>query len=549
MAINTNSLTPTVYTKTLIGDLVQAPGGSVDAPPTPTLALNPATTLTLPVSAILELQSTTGALLIPRMSTTQRNALDNTTSTICNGMMVYDSTLNDFVFYQSGAWVTLSSASGIQGPASSTLHAVSLWGNTGGTALVDSVVVINPTTGATTGMVSLTLGTALSSTGTLFFDNAVNSNFIGLKSGTAAASVTYILPLSDAATANAPLISDAAGNLSFGTAIALGTASTTTGTVTLLNSTNAHTLVLRAGATTPVSLTFTLPIADGTQANAPLVTNASGVLSFGTTLALGTASTTNGVITLLNSTNANTFTLQPGVTGSNLTFTLPTADAGVANGPLVSNGSGTLSFGTTIGLGKGSTTNGIVTLYNSTNNNTLSIRAGVTSATVTYVLPTADATTANAPLVSDASGNLSFNNLAVLSKTVTMTQADVQGAFASPKVLIAAPGAGQTIVVLSAQVYTNFQTSAFAGGGIAIIQYDTTIHGAGTNALTATIPAAEITAAASQIYGLAGVTASVLTGITNKAICFSNQTNAFTGGTASSTVVVTLQYMVLAATV
>jgi hypothetical protein len=53
-------------------------------------------------SALLELASTTGALLIPRMTTTQKNAL-----TAVNGMLVYDSTLAKFQGYQAGAWTNL----------------------------------------------------------------------------------------------------------------------------------------------------------------------------------------------------------------------------------------------------------------------------------------------------------------------------------------------------------------------------------------------------------------------------------------------------------
>lgn len=133
--------------------------------------------------------------------------------------------------------------------------------------------------------------------------------------------------------------------------------------------------------------------------------------------------------------------------------------------------------------------------------------------------------------------------------SVSLNQAAVQGAYDTPVQLIAAPGANKAIMVLNAAVYTNFQTSAFANGGVAIVQYDSTVHGAGTNALAATIPAAEITAAASQIYALNESTATALTGITNKGIFFSNQTGAFTGGSASSTVVVTLTYQIITATV
>lgn len=483
MAINTNALTPTVYTKSLIGDLVQAPGGSVDSNPTATLARNPANTLTLPVSAILELQSTTGALLVPRMTTAQRNAMDNTTSTVADGMLIYNTTDNEFNFYEGSTWVSITSAAGVAGPATSTDQAIARWDGTQGDILQDSLVIISDT-GDITGVKSLTLGTGSSQTGTIDFLNSTNSNVFALRAGATGSSLTFTLPTADGAAANSPLVTNAAGVLSFGTSISLGNGGATTGTIVLRNSSNANTLTLQAGAS-GANLTFTFPTDDGAHSNAPLVTDGSGVFSFGTSVDLGTSSTTTGTVVLRNSSNTNTFTLQPGATGSNITLTLPTADP---------------------------TING-------------------------------------APLVATTAGVLSFNNQAIITKTVTLSQTDVQGAAASPVSLIGAPGAGETILVVNAAVYTNFQTTAFAGGGTAIIQYGNTIDGAGTNALAATIPSTEITASASQIYALNGNTGNALTGITNEGIFFSNQTDAFTGGSAASTVVITLQYMIIAATV
>ena len=52
-------------------------------------------------SALLDLTSATGALLVSRMTTVQRDAL-----TAINGMIIYNSTTNAFNFYEAGAWVT-----------------------------------------------------------------------------------------------------------------------------------------------------------------------------------------------------------------------------------------------------------------------------------------------------------------------------------------------------------------------------------------------------------------------------------------------------------
>lgn len=49
----------------------------------------------------LDVSSTTGALIVPRMTTAQRDAL-----TAVNGMIIYNTTTNQFNFYENGAWVT-----------------------------------------------------------------------------------------------------------------------------------------------------------------------------------------------------------------------------------------------------------------------------------------------------------------------------------------------------------------------------------------------------------------------------------------------------------
>jgi hypothetical protein len=53
-------------------------------------------------SAALDITSTTGALLVPRMTTTQRNAL-----TATNGMILYNTTDNQMQARVNGAWVAL----------------------------------------------------------------------------------------------------------------------------------------------------------------------------------------------------------------------------------------------------------------------------------------------------------------------------------------------------------------------------------------------------------------------------------------------------------
>lgn len=52
-------------------------------------------------SAPLEVSSTTGGVIMPRMTTTQKNAISSPT----NGEMVYDTTDNKFYGYANGSWV------------------------------------------------------------------------------------------------------------------------------------------------------------------------------------------------------------------------------------------------------------------------------------------------------------------------------------------------------------------------------------------------------------------------------------------------------------
>lgn len=54
------------------------------------------------ISALLDMISTTKALILPRMTTTQRDAL-----TAVNGMLIYNTTTNVLEAYENGAWVNV----------------------------------------------------------------------------------------------------------------------------------------------------------------------------------------------------------------------------------------------------------------------------------------------------------------------------------------------------------------------------------------------------------------------------------------------------------
>jgi hypothetical protein len=61
-------------------------------------------TNTVVSSSILELVSTTRGVLLPRMTTTQINAI----ASPANGLMVYNTTLNKLCIYENTAWRQVS---------------------------------------------------------------------------------------------------------------------------------------------------------------------------------------------------------------------------------------------------------------------------------------------------------------------------------------------------------------------------------------------------------------------------------------------------------
>lgn len=136
----------------------------------------------------------------------------------------------------------------------------------------------------------------------------------------------------------------------------------------------------------------------------------------------------------------------------------------------------------------------------------------------------------------------------VTTVAVTLNTAAITGAYAAPAQLIAAPGAGKVIIVQEATVYTaSTGNTAYATGTAPIIQYDSTVHGAGTNAVGSGLVAGDITAASSQVRCLVG-SVGALTGVTNKGIFFSNATGAYTAGTGTNITFV-LTYQTITATV
>ncbi len=152
------------------------------------------------------------------------------------------------------------------------------------------------------------------------------------------------------------------------------------------------------------------------------------------------------------------------------------------------------------------------------------------------------------PLVSGATGRITLTLTSIESSlTVTLSQMQVQSMFATPQLIIPNPGTGLAAIPTAAQIVTLVGTSAFAGGGAAQLQWGNAVHAGGTLALDATTPAAEITAASSQVYtqyGIVTTTVTPIASVNGLGLYFSNATGAFTGG-AGSTVSVSVNYMII----
>jgi hypothetical protein len=135
----------------------------------------------------------------------------------------------------------------------------------------------------------------------------------------------------------------------------------------------------------------------------------------------------------------------------------------------------------------------------------------------------------------------------LFESSITLTPAQIIAAYATPQVLIPAVP-GQVAIVHAASVYTaSTGNTPFATGTAPIIQYGTTIHGAGTIATGTGLVTGDIEASTSQIRTLLQASSEVLTGVTNTPICFSCAT-AYTAGTGTN-ITFSLVYELLAASV
>lgn len=154
----------------------------------------------------------------------------------------------------------------------------------------------------------------------------------------------------------------------------------------------------------------------------------------------------------------------------------------------------------------------------------------------------------NVPTAVDVTGDITISNTGVTAigankvlssmvsplllkyTTVAISAAEFNGMYAAPKLLVAAGGANTLVVLKQCQLVMTYGAANYADGGVAAVQYDSTINGAGTIAST-TLAAATFQAAASTTFTFnPGVVALPHSTCVNKGLYLSNITAAFTTG-------------------
>jgi hypothetical protein len=92
-----------------------------------------------PVDAALEVQTTTGMVLFPRMTTAQRDLLN-----VVNGSQIYNSTTNTMQVYTNGAWASISTGGAggnVVGTGPTTVGHLAVFNNALGTGIQDGGIV------------------------------------------------------------------------------------------------------------------------------------------------------------------------------------------------------------------------------------------------------------------------------------------------------------------------------------------------------------------------------------------------------------------------
>lgn len=141
-------------------------------------------------------------------------------------------------------------------------------------------------------------------------------------------------------------------------------------------------------------------------------------------------------------------------------------------------------------------------------------------------------------LFSIAANLLSLNLIGsgVQQISIPLTAAQIQGMYAAPVFVLAAPAAGTINLVQSAVLNIAYGSAAFAAGGVIALQYKNTADGAGVPA-SSTVAASVLNGVGANESILFGPPATIVSAnAVGQAIYLSNQTQPFTGGTADTAV-------------
>ena len=471
----------------LIGDPVQATGGSPDGLPTMTASVG------VNVSACLELQSTASALLLSRMTTTQQNAI----VTPSNGMLIYNTTTNLLTAYLNGAWTSIES-SGAAGVFTSVTSGL-------GTAAAPSYTF--------TGRTDVGLYSSAAHTLDLTANGTRQVSIIGT-----ALAVDYLTITGGATTTNTVTITTA------GTDANIGITLTPKGTGALLNA---------VGAIATPSYSFTGDASTG------IWHSAASTIDFSTAGSeqfqiVNTATAVNWI----------------SVTGCATGLGLGAGPGFIANGTdvniditVVPKGTGSLAV-------RGATNPGGLTLWNQTNTFATTIESAAVTSNLSWVWPLTDATppaggtVASVAMTSNGSGVLSFSLTGSNYAKGTLSAANINSMYTTGIQLLAAPGNGFAILI-DYFVLELVGATSFAAGGVVYLNYSTTGHGTTLASQIMPVTAITVANANNTICSASGLISNTVTpssegvqlistSVANQAVAITNATQLFTTGTGTA---------------
>lgn len=173
--------------------------------------------------------------------------------------------------------------------------------------------------------------------------------------------------------------------------------------------------------------------------------------------------------------------------------------------------------------------------------------AGTTATGNLQVASTGLSTSGNILTSTGASSLPTFQAPIVRVANITMNATQWNGMNVTPVEIIAAPGAGFCVIVLSCAIFFNYgNTNQFSAGGAVVLQWGTTAAGAGTSMVN-TMAGSNFTGNNDSMTQQTVIAKSNIFKATfdNLSICLSNQTQPFTGG-ANNTFNVVVTYTVVA---